>query len=71
MKRNKDTLKQILKDVKSSNESRVSGLEAKLAKARAAICMVLSMVHPDQIEFCGVAEVDLDEDQVQQLRDAI
>jgi predicted DNA binding protein len=69
VKRNKDQLRQILKDVKSSNESRVEQLEAKLALAREAIENAVSWVEDDYFDNCDA--VELTEEQVRLLKNAI
>jgi short-subunit dehydrogenase len=71
MKRNKDKLKQILRDVKTSNETRAEKLEADLKRAREAIEMVLRETPDDHLDIYEVVDVELSCDQVQMLKDAL
>jgi hypothetical protein len=61
MRRNKDSLKQTLKDAKSSHQSEVEGLKAKLNKTQEAIRMVLNRLDTDdeRAELFDVSEIDM------------
>jgi hypothetical protein len=79
MRRNKDTLKQILRDAKTSHTSEVENLKAKLEQAREAIGMVLDLYNAGYAMLtCESLEEDdvevgiyLKEHHAQQLKKAL